>query len=299
MEEVLKPKGLPKRRQDAHKGDFGRVLVVAGSPGMTGAAVLASESALISGCGLVRLACAKSLNPIFEVKLTAVMTLPVAETPNATISEKAFQTIQREVERYQSMVVGCGLSTDVSTKRLVQDIIRKLKKPLVLDADGLNAITGEPQILLDHNGSIVITPHPGEMARLVAKPVEDVQKNRTMMASNFARAFNCIVVLKGHKTVVTDGKRVYINKTGNSGLATAGSGDVLSGMIGSFIAQGMDGFDSAVTAVYLHGLAGDLAAEELTEYSVTSEHLLKFIPKAIAKFLKEEGADDKNEVPSN
>lgn len=295
MREIKKPKPLPKRRTDGHKSSFGRVLVVAGSPGLTGAAVLACEAALLTGCGLVRLVCSKSLNPIFEMKMTSVMTLPAPETEDGALSEKAFSVIQREAERYQVLVVGCGLSTEMSTRRLVQNIVRKTGKPLLLDADGLNAIAGEPQILLDHPAPLIITPHPGEMARLVTKSVEDVQRKRVNTASNFARAFGCITVLKGHRTVVTDGKNVYVNETGNSGMATAGSGDVLSGVIGSLLAQGMEPLDAAVTGVYLHGLAGDIAANKLTEYSLTAEKLLDALPEAITEFLSSPDGTEKRD----
>jgi len=292
MVEVKTPKPLPERKPDGHKGDFGRVLVVAGSPGLSGAAVLASEAALLTGCGLVRLVCPKSLNPVFEMKMTSVMTLPAPETQNGALSEKAFSLIRREAERFDVLVVGCGLATAMPTRRLVQDIIRKIPKPLLLDADGLNAIAGEPQILLDHTAPLIVTPHPGEMARLVAKSTEKVQEKRVEIASNFARAFKCVTVLKGYQTVVTDGRRTYVNETGNSGMATAGSGDVLSGIIGSLLAQGMSAFDAAVTGVFLHGLAGDISADNLTEYSVTAESLLDAIPEAIAQFLSSGGKKD-------
>jgi len=283
MKNVTDIPPLPTRKPDAHKGDFGRVLAVVGSVGMTGAAVLCCEAALRSGCGLVRLVCPRSLNHVFEMKTTEVMTLPVEESPHGTISDKAVKAILQEAKRFNCLAIGPGLGNNLYTQRLVRDLVRRCHFPIVLDADGINAISAEPQILLDHQAPLVITPHPGEMARLASKSIDEVQKKRRIIAVTFARAFDCVVVLKGAGTVVTDSRGVYVNETGNSGMATAGSGDVLTGMIASFVAQGMTSFDAAIAGVYLHGLAGDIAAAELTEYSVTASDILNAIPEAFAE----------------
>lgn len=297
MREITDIPELPSRRKDAHKGDFGRVLVVAGSVGMTGAAMLCCRAALRSGCGIVKLITPGSLNHIFEVALPEVLTRPSPDT-NGVLGSEATDAVLEEVRTHDVLALGPGLSRTPSVRRLVRNIIRKTEIPIVLDADGINALSQEPQILLDHKGPLVITPHPGEMARLVSKKISQIQGERRSVAVTFARAFGCVVVLKGYRTVVTDGNAVYINNTGNSGMATAGSGDVLTGLIASFIAQGMTAFDAAITGSFIHGLAGDIAAEKLTEYSVTASDILDSLPLAIAQHIghhipkEEEGGSD-------
>ena len=281
MEEVSEVPMLPPRRKDAHKGDFGRVLVVAGSLGMTGAAMFCCRAALRCGCGLVKLITPASLNHIFEAALPEVVTRCAPDT-NGVLKHEALKIILEEASQHQVLALGPGLSNTASIRRLVCDVLRRTEIPIVLDADGINAVAQQPQVLLDHRGPVVVTPHPGEMARLVSKTTKQVQKNRQTVAVTFARAFGCVVALKGYRTVVTDGERVYTNTTGNSGMATAASGDVLTGVIASLIAQGMTAMDAAVVGVYLHGLAGDIAARRLTEYSVTASDILDSLPRAIA-----------------
>jgi len=159
-------------------------------------------------------------------------------------------------------------------------------------------VAQEAQVLLDHRGPLVVTPHPGEMARLAAKKKEHIQRNRESVATTFARAFGCVVVLKGYQTVVTDGHAIYINQTGNPGMATAGSGDLLTGMIASLIAQGMTALDAAIAGTYLHGLAGDIAAEDLTEYSLTASDILEAIPDAIAHHINWHVPEEEKGEPS-
>ena len=281
MEEIREVPMLPPRRRDAHKGDFGRVLVVAGSVGMTGAAILCCRAALRCGCGLVKLITPASLNHIFEIALPEVLTRTAPDT-NGILKYEALKIVLEEASHHQALALGPGLSNNASIRRLVRDILRKTDIPVVLDADGINAVAQQPQVLLDHRGPVVVTPHPGEMARLVSKTTEQVQNDRETVAVTFARAFGCVVALKGYQTVVTDGRGVYTNTTGNSGMATAASGDVLTGVIASLIAQGMTALDAAIAGVYLHGLAGDIAAEELTEYSLIASDILDSLPDAIA-----------------
>ncbi|MDP3786888.1 MAG: NAD(P)H-hydrate dehydratase [Candidatus Omnitrophota bacterium] len=273
---------LPKRKLDAHKGDYGHVFVIAGSVGMTGAATLTSMGALLSGSGLVTLGIPKSLNPILEVKLTEVMTKPLPETDDQTLSEGAFSKILKFAEKANCVAIGPGLSRNFSTEKLVKELVVSLDKPMVLDADGINALEGEASILNSAKAPIVITPHPGEMARLVSLSRDAIVKVKEKVAKNFANKYNVVCVLKGRRTVVADPKgKVYVNLTGNPGMASGGVGDILTGMIASFIGQGIKPFDAARLGVFLHGLAGDLAAREKGEVSLIASDLLNKLPEAI------------------
>lgn len=283
------PGGLKKllrcRKPDAHKGDFGHVLVIAGSVGMTGAAALASTGALLSGSGLVTLGIPKSLNPILEVKLTEVMTKPLDETSGQSLSAAALPRILEFSEKIDCAAIGPGLSRNFSTEKLVKRLIISLDKPIVLDADGINALEGDASILRSAKAPIVITPHDGEMSRLISLPRDKIVKAKEKVAKKFANQYNVVCVLKGYRTVVADPKgKVYVNLTGNPGMAAGGAGDVLTGMIASFIGQGIKPFDAAKLGVFLHGFAGDLAAEEKGEASLIASDILEKLPEAIKKF---------------
>ncbi|MFH1239347.1 MAG: NAD(P)H-hydrate dehydratase [bacterium] len=287
---------LPTRRKETFKNDYGHILVLAGSPGMTGAAVLACQAAMRAGAGLVTLGIPASLNPILEVKLTEVMTLPLAETGEGKLAEKAVEKIFQFIEqrKVSTLIIGPGLSTAEETCLLVKEIIRDIQLPCVLDADGLNAFKDEsarnekrwtiPE-LKEAKARLILTPHPGELGRLINENPADIQEDRVKYAVNFAKENKTILVLKGYRTVITDGTNVFINPTGNPGMATAGCGDVLSGMIGGFIAQmGAESLLAATSlGVYLHGLAGDLAASEKTETALMAGDVLENIPAAIKK----------------
>lgn len=275
---------LPKRKPDTHKGDYGHVFVVAGSAGMTGAAALASTGALLSGSGLVTLGIPKSLNPIMEAKLTEVMTKPLPETDDQTLSEGAFSGIIKFAEKVNCVAIGPGLSRNYGTEKLVKELVISLDKPVVLDADGINALEGNASILSSAKAPIVITPHCGEMARLVSLSREAIVKAKEKVAKNFASKYNVVCVLKGHRTVVAGPKgKAYVNLTGNPGMASGGVGDILTGMIASFIGQGIKPFDAAKLGVFLHGLAGDLAAKEKGEASLIASDILEKLPEAIRK----------------
>ena len=277
---------IPKRRADSNKGDYGHVFVLAGSAGFTGAAALCSQAALLSGSGLVTLGIPKSLNPIMARKLTEVMTKPLAGTKGQALSEKAFPEIMKFAEKADCVAIGPGLSRDPSTQRLVRRLIIALRKPIVLDADGINSLENNTELLKRAKAPIVITPHPGEMSRLIAKPSKGISKAKEKVAKDFANKYNVVCVLKGHRTVVArPGGKSYVNTTGNPGMAKGGTGDVLAGMIAAFIGQGIKPFDAAKLGVYLHGLAGDLAAKEKGEVSMLASDLLNKIPDAIKKLL--------------
>lgn len=278
---------LLKRNPDTHKGDYGHVFVLAGSVGLTGAAYLTSQAAILSGSGLVTLGAPKSLNPIMARKLVEVMARPLAETKAQSLSLKAFAEIKKFCGRIDVLAIGPGLSQNKETQALARKVVSKVNKPMVIDADGLNAIAGHLNMLRrtrEEGRGTILTPHPGEMARLTGKSRDYVQANRKKVAKEFAKRYNVILVLKGHRAVVAsqDGK-IYINKTGNPGMASGGVGDVLTGMIASFLGQGLPAFEAAKFGVYAHGLAGDLAAEEKGQLSLIATDVLKKIPDALRR----------------
>ncbi len=272
---------LPVRNPLGHKGDFGRVLVVAGSEGMTGAACLTSVGALKSGAGLVTLGVPKSLHDLMEVKLTEVMTKPLPETDRRSISRDALEEVAALAADVNVVAIGPGLSMEPATAGFVRDLLPNLAKPVVLDADGINALAGHLELLQGLQAPLVITPHPGEMARLAGIKIEEVQNNRIEIAKQFAAQWRITVVLKGAGTVIagSDGS-LYINNTGNSGMATGGAGDVLTGVIAGLIAQGAQPALAAALASHIHGWAGDLAASEKSETCLVAGDLLEFLPKA-------------------
>lgn len=267
-----------------HKGDYGHVYVIAGSLGMTGAAYLCSQAALLSGSGLVTLAVPKSLNLIMESKLTEVITDPVSETKDGTFSIEAFDRMSESLKQCDTVACGCGLRRHPDIKKIVFKLIESTNIPMVLDGDALNVISENVDILKKKKTSIVLTPHPGEMSRLVNKTISQIQSDRIAVAKQFAMNYKVIVALKGHETVVVkeDGQ-CYINESGNPGMATAGSGDILCGMIASFIGQKIDPFGASKLGVYLHGLSGDIAASKKGQVSLIASDILSHIPDAIRK----------------
>jgi len=277
-EEIRKWLSVP-RRPDTHKGDYGHLLVIAGSVGKTGAAAMVCEAALRMGAGLVTLAIPKSLNPIMEMKLTEVMTEPLPETPKQTLSLRAYSSILRLCENKRAVVIGPGLGTYKETQTLILKLVKALDIPLVIDADGLNALATQAKFLPATNRSLILTPHPGEMARLIRGTVKEIQENRIGVSRSFSQVNHVYLALKGYRTlIVTPRGETYINPTGNSGLATGGTGDVLSGMIGGLLCQGFDILPSLQASVFLHGLAGDEVARELGEKSLVATDLIKKIP---------------------
>jgi NAD(P)H-hydrate epimerase len=271
---------LAPRPRDAHKGDFGHVLVVAGSSGMIGAACLAAQAALRSGAGLVTLAVPRSLQDVAATKVTSIMTLGLAETPARSFSPRALEELRTSAQDFDCVAVGPGLGRHPETLLFAQQVPTVLEVPLVLDADVLFALADMPENIRREQPT-VITPHPGEMARLTGLRIAEVQANRLEHAVAFAQRYRCVTVLKGAGTVVTDGRRAYVNSTGNPGMATAGSGDVLTGMVAGLLAQMKDPFAAAALAVYAHGLAGDRARDRLGEVGMTAEDILAEVPPAL------------------
>lgn len=273
---------IPARELDSHKGDYGHVFILAGSAGLTGAAYLASQSCLLSGSGLVTLGIPKSLNPVMEVKLTEVMTKPLAQTQELTLSIKALAQIRKILPEINALAIGPGLSRNYQTQQLVHKLLLTVTKPSILDADGINALIGKLNILYNRKVELVITPHPGEMSRLLNLKIAKIQRHRTKIAKDFAKKYSVTVVLKGYRTVVAASNgQLYINETGNPGMASAGCGDILTGIIAAFLGQGMRCFKAARLGVYIHGLAGDIAVKEKGESSLIASDILDKLPQAL------------------
>jgi NAD(P)H-hydrate epimerase len=273
---------LPARSPDAHKGSVGRVAVVAGSVGYTGAATLAAASALRAGSGLVFVACPVGVNDILETKLTEAITCPMPETAERTLSREALDPVRELMASSDAVAIGPGLSTHPETVALVRDLLAECDTPCVIDADGLNALDAETIGRRTHRAELVLTPHPGEMARFLGTDVAAVQAARRETAVEAARRTRAVVVLKGAGTVVAEpGGDTYLNPTGGVGLATGGTGDVLTGVVASLLGQGLEAFEAAALGAYLHGLAGDIVQGRLGARGMIAGDVVDALPEAL------------------
>lgn len=277
---------LPPRPSAAHKGKFGRVLIVAGSRGMTGAACLTGEAALRSGAGLITVAVPESLHDIVESKLTEVMTVPLPDTGKGYLNRSARQDILSLLDRADVLALGPGLSTIPEVVVMLKELLPSIRIPCVIDADALNALAGEVEILRKIQAPVVITPHPGEMARLLEVSTKEVQEDRLSIAKKAATVWNVVALLKGARTVVAapDGA-IYINPTGNPGMATGGSGDVLTGLVAALIAQNLSPAQAASAGAYVHGLAGDMGTKAKGMPGLTAGDILANLPAAMMNVL--------------
>ena len=276
------PAPLLRLNPKLHKNDFGHVLVVAGSAPMLGAGALVGLAAMRAGTGLVTIAVPQDLNKTLQQKISPViMTWPLPATGDGFLKASIYPILEKRFLKYQSMVLGPGLGTKATTKNLVLKLIINFQGAMVIDADALNILADKKEVLLKAKGVRVVTPHAGEMAKLLRCSREEVEANRQSKAMTMARAFDCTVVLKGQHTLITDGDKCIFNKTGNVGMATAGSGDVLSGIIGAFLSQGIKPFDAATWGVYHHGLAGNLAEKKTGKVSMIATDLIDFLPQAL------------------
>jgi ADP-dependent NAD(P)H-hydrate dehydratase len=281
MNRVERLPTLRSRSPDSHKGDFGRVLVVAGSRGMSGAACLAGVSALRGGAGLVRVATPQSVCNSVAAYEPSYLTHPLPENDAGGMSAAALADLLELAKSNDVVALGPGLGQSTAISQTVTNLLATVRRPTVLDADGINALRGRSEPI-DALGSLaILTPHPGEFARLVGTDIETVQAHREEMAVEFSRRHHNVTVLKGHRSVVTDGENTYINTTGNPGMATGGSGDVLTGLIAALVAQGMGPLDAAILGTYVHGLAGDLAACELGQMALIASDIVRFLPAAL------------------
>lgn len=282
MERVTEVPALPVRPASGHKGTFGTVLIVGGSRGMAGAVALAGRAALAGGAGLARLAVPGGALDAVATMAPICTTLPLPETPAGRLHPRAAVEIIRAAGEADVVAIGPGLGCDSDTVMVVRAVLENVARPVVADADALNALAeaGGLSVLTSHPPIFVVTPHPGEAARLLRTSAGEIQHDREAAAGRLA-AGGAVALLKGQGTVVTDGKRIYVNQTGNSGMATGGSGDVLTGLLAALLAQGMSGFDAAVLAAHVHGRAGDRAAAEIGASSVTAEEILRCLPESL------------------
>jgi NAD(P)H-hydrate epimerase len=285
LEVIEKKDALPyvqKRKRDSHKGTYGHLFVLAGSLGKTGAAVMAAKAALRMGAGLVTVGTPQSCWPVIARSMMELMTEALPETPQKTISEAALPMVLDLLKGKDAVLIGPGISAHPSTAKLVVSLMPKIKVPAVIDADGLNILAENPDALKSFSCPAVLTPHPGEFARLIRRSNKDVLDNRLELAAEFAEKYKVCLVLKGYRTLVaTPRGKILINPTGNPGMATGGSGDVLSGMIASLIIQEKNILGATAAAVYLHGLSGDIGAKRIGERPLIAGDLIKYLPQAL------------------
>lgn len=283
---------LPIRNPESHKGDFGKLFILAGSVGYTGAATLTSLAALRCGTGLVILGIPESLNAIMETKVTEVITKPLPDVrKGGHLATRGMGEIRQQINWADALAIGPGIGAHHETIELVNRLIRQIEKPAVIDADGLNIIAKDIYALKEHKGPLVISPHYGEFSRLTKLSIEEITGNRFELAKSFAKEYRLTLILKGAPSIVaTESGEIYINHSGNDGMATAGSGDVLTGLIAGFMAQDVDSKKAAVLATFAHGLAGDLAAGELGHRGMIAGDILRMVPEALLEI--EEATED-------
>jgi NAD(P)H-hydrate epimerase len=275
------PSFLLHRKADTHKYDYGYCLVIGGAPGTIGAPWLCARAALKIGAGLVRLAMPATLGHCGKVK--EVMTLPVKDHAGF-LSRTSWPQIERLLPKIDVVAVGCGASTNPGTQQLLRKIVQTIDKPMVIDADCLNALSGHLSCLDRRKAKdVVLTPHTQEFSRMTGADKKSIINKRKELVKQFALRYNLTLVLKGCHTLVSDGKALFENKTGNPGMAKAGLGDVLTGIIAGLMAQGLKSFEAAKLGVYLHGLAGDLAVKDKTQMCLLASDIIDYLPKAIKK----------------
>lgn len=277
---------LPIRSVTSHKNDFGHVLSICGSMRMPGAACMCANSAIKSGAGLVTAAFPQRAYPAISSHITEGMMVPLPDTPDGMVSINSLNMLHFYMQRATTLVMGCGLGQSAEVRAVVTDVLQNAHCPVVLDADGLNAVAQNPDILSQVDGEVIVTPHPGEMSRLLNAPVPDILNNRVAAASEFANHYKATVLLKGPDTVVASyhTNKIYVNITGNQGLAKGGSGDTLSGIIAALVAQGMSPFYAAVCGAWIHGHAADYAAKTISYRGMTASDLIASLPFILKEF---------------
>lgn len=274
---------IPRREENTHKGSYGKVLLFAGSKGMCGAGVMAAGAVMKSGAGMATLAVPKGIADIAAAKLTEVMTMALPSDGDA-VAKSALTMLTEKLQQQEVLLMGCGLGASENVKHLVGQLVIESKKPVVIDADGINALKGNINILNQKKAPVVLTPHPMEFSRITGHSMDYIRHNRVRAARDFAKEYGVTLVLKGADSLVAcpDG-RVYVNTVSNSGMATAGSGDVLAGIIAGLAAQGASLEDAACVGVHLHTLAGGIAKEKLGEYGMTAVDILNAVPLALMR----------------
>lgn len=276
------------RPSTGHKGTFGHLLCICGSKNMAGAPVLAASAALRSGTGLVTVAFPKSAYCPISSKLTEALMMPLCETDEGTLSKDAVQKLIDSLEKYSAIVIGCGMGVNEDTKEILKAVIENAKVPVIVDADGINIIAADISILQNASCDIILTPHPGEMSRLCGMRTEIIESDRAACARDFSQKYGVYLALKGSNTVVTqpDSSKVYVNASGNSGLSKGGSGDVLAGLMGGFVAQGMAVPDAVTAAVYVHGYTADVLCEKMSKSGMLPSDLVNELAYSMGVFEK-------------
>ena len=267
---------LPDRDKNAHKGDFGKILLLCGSRGYTGAAALAAMGALRSGAGLVYLGVPESIYAIEAVKLTEAIVLPLPDD-GGKLSPDALPEIRTLLSKMDAVLIGCGLGQSEGTLAAVRTVLEEFPGPVVVDADGINLLAKHMDILRERHAPTILTPHAGEFARIGGNNEAD----RVAETERFAKEYGCILLLKGHETVISDGVESYVNQTGNPGMAVGGSGDVLSGIIVSLLGQGIEPLKAAACGAWLHGKAGDICAEVIGQYGMLPTDMVEVLPRLL------------------
>lgn len=265
------------RESDCNKGTFGTLACICGSYGMAGAAMLCGSAAMTCGSGIVKMVLPNSIYPIAAANLWESVFVPMPESKDGTLRYSDFEKILAEAEKCTAVVIGCGLKVTTDTEKIVCELLTRCTKPIILDADGINCISKHIDVLRQRTHPTILTPHPGEMSRLCKCSTAEIQNNREKIAADFAERYGCILVLKGVGTIVTDGDRLTVNPTGNGCLAKGGSGDVLAGIIGSLVCQGVKYFEAAVTGVYLHGYAANECIDEYSMSCVSARDVIEAI----------------------
>ncbi len=265
------------RDNDCNKGTFGTLACICGSYGMAGAAMLCGSAAVTCGAGIVKMILPKSIYPIAATNLWEAVFVPMPESDNGTFRSDDCSRILEEAESSSAAVIGCGLRVTPDTEQIVCEVLKKCSKTIILDADGINCIAKHIDVLEKRTYPTILTPHPGEMSRLCGLSVSEIQANREAAAEDFAKRFGCTLVLKGVGTVITNGTKLIVNPTGNGCLAKGGSGDVLAGIIGSLVCQGIGEFEASASGVYLHGYAADECIDEFACSCVNARDIINTI----------------------
>lgn len=266
VDEELVSSVLKPRRLDGYKGDYGQVFIIAGSRGYSGAAYLSAEAAVRSGAGLVTLCTPKELQEVMSIKLAEAMTITYEDT----------EKINNIVTKSDVIAIGPGMGNSRLTYNILSEMIIKSECPIVIDADGLNVLQGNVELLQCKNNSVIVTPHYGEMARLTGYSIDEIKESKIRIAKEFAREYDVIVLLKGYRTIITDGNYVFVNNSGNSAMASGGMGDTLTGIIASFIAQGYEPLEATYLAAFIHGYCGDKLSENM--FCVNATHIIEELP---------------------
>lgn len=276
---------FPKRKADAHKGDFGRLLCITGSVRMPGAACMSAQAALRCGVGLMTVATAEKNIPILAAQCWESMYLPLHTDPDGFITwHENASVLSESVAKADAVLIGCGLGVTDETACLVESIVKKANVPLILDADGLNVLSGCIDMIVGKKTPVILTPHPGEMARLLNTTTQKIQMDREKALYTLCRRLpQAVIALKGHHTLVGQEEQIRMNPTGNPGMSRGGSGDLLAGMIAAFAAQGMSPLHAVEAGVYIHGMAGDLAAQKMSETAMLPRDLLAQIPEVFLR----------------